>query len=85
MAHETDAEGGKWDRLDLSVAALRDGGRLLLDDLDPERYEAPEHRATIAGIRARLHGDAGLAVAELLVGSGLLVAAKLRRAAGGSF
>lgn len=73
-----DAGGGKWVRLDLSVAALRPGGQLLLDDLDPERYELPEHRATVAGIGAALREDATLTVAELPVGSGLLIAAKLR-------
>lgn len=79
-----DAEGGKWDRLDLSVAALGEGGQLLLDDLDLERYELPEHRATVAGIRAALRGDAALTVAELAVGSGLLLATRLRRPADGS-
>lgn len=78
-----DAEGGKWTRLDLSVAALRDGGQLLLDDLDPDRYELPEHKATVTGIRRMLHADEGLAVAELPVGSGLLLATRLRRAAVG--
>jgi demethylmenaquinone methyltransferase/2-methoxy-6-polyprenyl-1,4-benzoquinol methylase len=79
-----DAEGGKWDRLDLSVAALRPGGQLLLDDLDPARYELPGHRAAIAGIRAALRGDAALTVADLPVGSGLLIAARLHRPAVGS-
>jgi demethylmenaquinone methyltransferase/2-methoxy-6-polyprenyl-1,4-benzoquinol methylase len=73
-----DAEGGKWTRLDLSVAALLPGGQLLLDDLDPARHELPERRATVAGIRAALRDDVELTVVELAVGTGLLIAAKLR-------
>lgn len=33
-----DAQGGKWDRLDLTIEALRPGGVLLVDDMIPEDW-----------------------------------------------
>ncbi|WP_162824105.1 hypothetical protein [Peterkaempfera bronchialis] len=76
-----DAEGGKWSGLDRTLAALRDGGVLLLDDMDPARYTLAEHRAAIAGVRAALRAQAGLAVVDLPVGSGHIMATMRPRAA----
>jgi predicted O-methyltransferase YrrM len=68
-----DAPGGKWSGLDLTVDALRPGGVLLVDDMDPGRYTEPEHLATVAGIRERLVGHEGLVTVELPTGSGLIL------------
>lgn len=74
-----DAEGGKWTGLDRTLAALREGGVLLLDDMDPARYTRPEHHESIAGVRAALQADTGLAIVDLLVGSGLVIATRRPR------
>ncbi len=71
-----DAPGGKWSGLDLTIAALRPGGVLLVDDMDPERYGEPEHVATVAGIRRALTEHPELVTVELATGSGIVIATR---------
>ncbi|MFF1873507.1 O-methyltransferase [Kitasatospora herbaricolor] len=74
-----DAEGGKWSGLELTLRALADGGVLLLDDMDPARYELPEHHRSIAGVRATLAADDHLVLTDLPVGTGIVIATRRRR------
>ncbi|MFE4604257.1 O-methyltransferase [Kitasatospora indigofera] len=76
-----DAEGGKWSGLDRTLAALREGGVLLLDDMDPARYTLAEHHAAIAAVRATLRADAGLVLVDLPVGTGHIIATRRHAAA----
>ncbi|GLW55047.1 O-methyltransferase [Kitasatospora phosalacinea] len=71
-----DAPGGKWTGLDRTIAALRPGGVLIVDDLDPARYAEPEHVAKVAEIKATLLGHPDLVAVELAVGSGFVLATK---------
>ncbi|KUL26949.1 hypothetical protein ADL15_37015 [Actinoplanes awajinensis subsp. mycoplanecinus] len=71
-----DAPAGKWTGLDRTIAALAEGGVLLVDDMDPRRYTEAEHVAVVDGIRRTLTGHDALVTTELPVGSGLILAAR---------
>ncbi|WP_221329174.1 O-methyltransferase [Actinoplanes sp. L3-i22] len=71
-----DAPAGKWTGLDLTIAALADGGVLFVDDMDPGRYAEPEHRAVVDGIRRTLTGHDALVATDLPVGSGFILAVR---------
>ena len=73
-----DAPGGKISGLGRTVAALRPGGVLVVDDMDLTRHEDEQLRQALAGVRHRLLGDAELACAELSFSSGVIVAVKRR-------
>ena len=73
-----DAPGGKLSGLDRTVAALRRGGVLVVDDMDLTRHDDEQLRSALAGVRHRLLGDAGLVSAELSFSSGVIVAVKRR-------
>jgi predicted O-methyltransferase YrrM len=79
-----DAEGGKWTGLDLTIEALRPGGVLVVDDMDPTRYTLPEHLAAVAAVRETLLSDARLVATELATSTGLLLATRRRGALGTS-
>ncbi|MBB2947370.1 putative O-methyltransferase YrrM [Actinoplanes lutulentus] len=71
-----DAPAGKWTGLDLTIAALADGGVLFVDDMDPGRYTEPEHVAIVAGIRRTLVEHDDLVTTDLPVGSGFILAVR---------
>ncbi|MFC8453742.1 O-methyltransferase [Kitasatospora sp. NPDC057223] len=71
-----DAEGGKWRGLPLTLRALADRGVLLLDDMDPQRYELPEHHRSIGAVRSTLAEDSGLVLVDLPVASGIIIATR---------
>lgn len=73
-----DAPGGKISGLHQTVAALRRGGVLIVDDMDLTRHEDEQLRSALAGVRHSLLGDAGLVCAELSFSSGVIVAVKRR-------
>jgi demethylmenaquinone methyltransferase/2-methoxy-6-polyprenyl-1,4-benzoquinol methylase len=73
-----DAPGGKIAGLRRTVAALRRGGVLVVDDMDLTRHEDEQLRSALAGVRHRLLGDAELVCAELSFSSGVIVAVKRR-------
>jgi predicted O-methyltransferase YrrM len=73
-----DAPGGKIFELRRTVAALRRGGVLVVDDMDLTRHEDEELRSALAVVRHRLLGDAELVCAELSFSSGVIVAVKRR-------
>jgi predicted O-methyltransferase YrrM len=73
-----DAPGGKIFKLRRTVAALRPGGVLVVDDMDPARHDDEQLRSALAVVRHRLLGNAELVCAELGLSSGVIVAVKRR-------
>lgn len=74
-----DAPGGKLSGLSDSIAALRPGGILVLDDMDLSRHDDPALLAALASVREAVLAHPELVVAELAAASGVILAA--RRAA----
>src|SRR5439155_20561619 len=60
-----DAEGGKWERLDLPIAALRPGGLLVVDDMTPPEWQSDTHRVKTEETRRSLTTDPHLIAVEL--------------------
>jgi len=73
-----DAPGGKIFKLRRTMAALRRGGVLVVDDMDLTRHEDEQLRAALAVVRHRLLDNAELVCAELGFSSGVIVAVKRR-------
>jgi predicted O-methyltransferase YrrM len=73
-----DAPGGKIFELRRTVAALRRGGVLIVDDMDLTRHDDEQLRSALAVVRHRLLSDAELVCAELSFSSGVIVAVKRR-------
>ena len=71
-----DAPGGKISKLGRTVTALRQGGVLLVDDMDLTRHEDEQLRAALAVVRQRLVENTELVCAELGFSSGVIVAVK---------
>lgn len=71
-----DAQGGKWTGLERTIAALRPGGLLLVDDMTPPTWLDDAHRTHTERVRAKLLGDAQLTSVELACGSGMILAAR---------
>ena len=71
-----DAPGGKIFKLRRTVAALRRGGVLVVDDMDLTRHEDEQLQSALAVVRHRLLDNAELVCAELGFGSGVIVAVK---------
>ena len=73
-----DAPGGKIFKLRRTVAALREGGVIVVDDMDLTRHADEQLRSALAVVRHRLLGNAELVCAELGFSSGVIVAVKRR-------
>jgi len=73
-----DAPGGKLLKLRRTVAALRGGGVLVVDDMDLRRHEDEQLRSALALVRQRLVENRDLFCAELGFSSGVIVAVKRR-------
>jgi predicted O-methyltransferase YrrM len=75
-----DAPGGKIFKLRKTIAALRPGGVLVVDDMDLSRDHSahPDLPAALQTVRNRLVGDPTLVCAELSCGSGVIVATRRR-------
>jgi predicted O-methyltransferase YrrM len=71
-----DAQGGKWDRLDLSIAALEPGGTLVVDDMAPRDWWNAEHAANQEKVRATLARHPQLTTCELAWSSGVLLSVR---------
>ncbi|HET7477142.1 MAG TPA: class I SAM-dependent methyltransferase [Dermatophilaceae bacterium] len=50
-----DAQGGKWTGLDVTLAALRPGAHLLVDDMQPVTFVDDNHARKTSEVRDRLH------------------------------
>ncbi len=73
-----DAPGGKIFKLRRTVAVLRPGGVLVIDDMDLTRHQDEQLRSALAVVRHWLLGNADLVCAELGFSSGVIVAVKRR-------
>ena len=68
-----DAPGGKWDRLDLTVEALRPGGFLLVDDMTPEGWWEEEQREKQRQVAQALLSHADLVSTEMEWATGVIL------------
>jgi predicted O-methyltransferase YrrM len=73
-----DAQGGKWDGLDGTIAALRPGGQLLVDDMTPARYADADHEQKIAEVGNRILGHPDLVSVPIAWSSGLILSTRRR-------
>lgn len=71
-----DAQGGKWEGLDDTIAALAPGGLLLVDDMTPAEFIDDMHRTKTIEVRERLLSDARLVAVEIGWSSGLILCAR---------
>jgi predicted O-methyltransferase YrrM len=69
-----DAQGGKTDGLDRTVAALAPGGVLVVDDMDLSRHADDGLAHAIGAVHDALAEHPDLVVAELHCASGVMVA-----------
>lgn len=73
-----DAQGGKWTGLERTIAALRPGGMLLVDDMTPPAWMDDAHERHTARVRATLLGHQDLVATELACGSGMILCTRRR-------
>ena len=71
-----DAQGGKWDGLDATVAALRPGGQLLVDDMTPGEFADEHHARKTSEVRSLLLGHPELISVEIAWSSGLILSTR---------
>ena len=71
-----DAQGGKWEGLDRTIAALRPRGVLVVDDMIQQDWWNDEHRRNKDRVRDTLLSHPDLAAAELAEASGMILATK---------
>jgi predicted O-methyltransferase YrrM len=71
-----DAQGGKWEGLDGTVAALRPGGPLLVDDMAPGQFTSDSHTRKSRAVRARLLGHPDLISVEIAWSTGLILSTR---------
>jgi demethylmenaquinone methyltransferase/2-methoxy-6-polyprenyl-1,4-benzoquinol methylase len=68
-----DSEGGKWEGLGATIAALRPGGLLLVDDMTPAGWASDHHRLKTEEVRTRLLAHPQLVAAEMAHGTGIVL------------
>ena len=73
-----DAQGGKWTGLGRTIAALRPGGVLLVDDMTPPAWMDDAHERHTAQVRATLLTHPDLVTTELACGSGMILGTRRR-------
>jgi demethylmenaquinone methyltransferase/2-methoxy-6-polyprenyl-1,4-benzoquinol methylase len=71
-----DAPGGKTVGLESTIAALRAGGTLIVDDMDVTRHEDPELQQGLTRVRQELITDERLVCSVLAFSSGVIVAVR---------
>jgi demethylmenaquinone methyltransferase/2-methoxy-6-polyprenyl-1,4-benzoquinol methylase len=74
-----DAQGGKWVGLDRTIAALRPGGLLVVDDMHPVAWMDEQHPQQTAKVRQTLLEHPAFTAVELRWASGVIIAAKRHR------
>ncbi len=73
-----DAPGGKTTGLASTIAALRPGAVLVVDDMELSRHEDEDLRQALARVRRQLLDDPRLTSAELAFSSGVILATRHR-------
>ncbi|SRR6266566_2157095 len=73
-----DAQGGKWEGLDRTIAALGSHGMLIVDDMTPTRDWTTEQRANQDHARRALLTSPLLAAVELRHVSGVILSTRRR-------
>lgn len=68
-----DAQGGKWEGLDRTIAVLRPNGVLVVDDMKPQQWWTDGQRANQELVRRTLLSHPDLEAIELDVGSGVIM------------
>ncbi len=68
-----DAQGGKWERLDLTIGTLRKGGFLLVDDMTPTLEWEEEQAEKQSQVRDELHGHSDLIACDIDWATGLIL------------
>jgi len=71
-----DAPAGKWFGLDLTIAALRLGGLLVVDDMAPAEWAGDDHRDNTTRVAAEILASRQLLAVELGWSSGVIIAAR---------
>ena len=71
-----DAPGGKTTGLGQTIAALRPGGTLMVDDMDVARHEDADLRHALTEVRRHLLTDERLVCSELAFSSGVIMAVR---------
>jgi predicted O-methyltransferase YrrM len=71
-----DAPGGKTTGLGQTIAALRPGGTLVVDDMDVARHEDAALRRALTEVRQHLLTDVRLVCSELSFSSGVIMAVR---------
>jgi predicted O-methyltransferase YrrM len=78
-----DAQGGKWEGLDRTIAALEPGGLLVVDDMRRPAVEiVPDQADKTARVRHKLLSDTRLVAVELDWASGVILARRLPKGQG---
>jgi len=73
-----DAQGGKWEGLDTTIAALRPGAHLLVDDMAPGEFADDHHARKTSEVRARLLDHPDLTSVEIAWSTGLILSTRRR-------
>ncbi len=71
-----DAQGGKWEGLGMTIAALRPGGQLLVDDMAPELFSDANYAHKTLQVRSRLLSRPDLINVEIAWSTGLILSTK---------
>jgi predicted O-methyltransferase YrrM len=71
-----DAQGGKWEGLDRTIAALSPYGLLIVDDMTPTPYWDTEQHGKQSQVRRHLLTSPVLTSAEFGLGSGVILSAR---------
>lgn len=73
-----DAQGGKWEGLDTTVAALRPGGHLVVDDMTEPPSTESHHKQKIIEVRTQILGHPDLVSVPMDWSSGLILSTRHR-------
>jgi predicted O-methyltransferase YrrM len=73
-----DAQGGKWDGLDVTISALRPGGHLLVDDMTPPQFASAHHEHKTLEVRTKIVNHPELVSVPIAWSSGLILSTKRR-------
>jgi len=71
-----DAQGGKWEGLEATIAALRVSAHLLVDDMTPEAFMSDHHARKTRQVRDQLFAHPGLVSVEMGWSTGLILSTR---------